>query len=59
MSFNGPSAVVINVKLNHLLLIVISNIKKSSFQVIYDIFEIAAELTILDLEVAVAVSNDS
>ena len=57
MGFNGPSAVVINVKLNHLLLIVIGNIKKSSFKVIYDIFEIATELTILDLKVAVAVSN--
>jgi hypothetical protein len=57
MGFNGPSAVVINVKLNHLLLIVIGSIKKSSFQVIYDILEIAAELTILDLKVAVAVRN--
>lgn len=57
MGFNIPSAVVINVKLNHLLLIVIGNIEESSFQVIYDILEIAAELTILDLKVAVAVSN--
>ena len=57
MGFNIASAVVINVKLNHLLLIVVGNIKKSSFQVIYDILKIAAELTILDLKVAVAVSN--